>query len=165
MFKGRTSGRDKDTAVERCEVELHEDVDETECRLVIRMICGLGKQVLPAHGLYVVQDLNSIDLGVIRSYKLTYEPTTVQHATFDRSNTTNQWCIEPKFLKEITDHFSLSAEQLDIFSAHDKAIFTSYTTKITDGKGKVLRIRGLYCHANRCTCRNIETASAHLCGN
>ncbi|PLB37748.1 putative DNA repair protein rad9 [Aspergillus candidus] len=113
VFKGRTSGRDKDTAVERCEVELHEDVDETECRLVIRMICGLG---------------------VIRSYKLTYEPTTVQHATFDRSNTTNQWCIEPKFLKEITDHFSLSAEQLDIFSAHDKAIFTSYTTKITDGK-------------------------------
>lgn len=57
VFKGRASGRDKDTAVERCEVELREGIDETECRLVIRMICGLGKQDLPVQGFYVVQDL------------------------------------------------------------------------------------------------------------
>ena len=42
VFKGRTSDKDKDTAVERCEVEIHEDAQQTECRLVIRMICGLG---------------------------------------------------------------------------------------------------------------------------
>ncbi|GIJ98650.1 hypothetical protein Aspvir_000768 [Aspergillus viridinutans] len=113
IFKRRTTGRDKDTAVERCEFELNEDPEETECRLVIRMICGLG---------------------VIRTYKLTYEPTTAQHAIFDRSSATNKWSIEPRFLKEITDHFSPSAEQLDIYSDGGKAIFTSFTTKITDGQ-------------------------------
>ncbi|KAE8329048.1 Rad9-domain-containing protein [Aspergillus sergii] len=111
VFKGRT--RDKDTAVERCEVELHEHPDQTECRLAIKMFCGLG---------------------VIKSYKLTYEPTTVNHAVFDRTKTTNQWSIEPRFLREITDHFSPSAEQLDIYSENGKAVFTSFTTKITDGK-------------------------------
>ncbi|PKX98879.1 putative DNA repair protein rad9 [Aspergillus novofumigatus IBT 16806] len=113
IFKGRTTGRDKDTAVERCEFELNEDPGETECRLVIRMICGLG---------------------VIRTYRLTYEPTTAQHAIFDRSSATNKWSIEPRFLREITDHFSPSAEQLDIYSDGGKAIFTSFTTKITDGQ-------------------------------
>lgn len=73
-------------------------------------------------------------LGVIKSYKLTYEPTTVNHAVFDRTKTTNQWSIEPRFLREITDHFSPSAEQLDIYSENGKAVFTSFTTKITDGK-------------------------------
>ncbi|KAK1148627.1 hypothetical protein N8T08_008512 [Aspergillus melleus] len=113
VFKGRTSGRNKDTGVERCEVDLYEDFDTAECRLVIKMICGLG---------------------VIKSYKLTYEPTTAQHAIFDRSKTTNQWSIEPRFLGEITDHFSPSAEQLDIYSEAGKAIFTSFTTKIAEGK-------------------------------
>ncbi|XHG02437.1 hypothetical protein AWENTII_005788 [Aspergillus wentii] len=113
VFKGRTSEKDKDTAVERCELEIHEDDEQTECRLAIRMICGLG---------------------VIKSYKLTYEAATVQHAIFDRTRTTNQWSIESRFLKEITDHFSASAELLDIYSEGDKAIFTSFTTKITDGK-------------------------------
>lgn len=42
VFAGRTSRGDKDTAVERCEFEVHEDSDVAECRLVIRMICGLG---------------------------------------------------------------------------------------------------------------------------
>ncbi|KAE8151282.1 Rad9-domain-containing protein [Aspergillus avenaceus] len=111
VFKGRT--KDKDTAVERCDVELREDLDQTECRFVIRMICGLG---------------------VIKSYKLTYEAANVNHAVFDRTKTTNQWSIDPKFLREITDHFSPSAEQLDISSEGGKAIFTSFTTKITDGK-------------------------------
>ncbi|RDW90758.1 putative DNA repair protein rad9 [Aspergillus mulundensis] len=113
VFVGRTSRRDKDTAVERCEFEVHEDPDETECRLVIRMICGLG---------------------VIKSYKLTYESTTVQHAVFDRTLATNEWTIEPIFLKEIAAHFSPSAEQLDIYSENTKVIFTSFTTKITAGK-------------------------------
>ncbi|EYE97531.1 putative DNA repair protein rad9 [Aspergillus ruber CBS 135680] len=113
VFKGRTSEKDKDTAIERCEVEIREDAQQTECRLVIRMICGLG---------------------VIKSYRLTYEPIHVQHAIFDRSRTANKWTIEPKFLREIADHFSPSAEQLDIHPEGDKAIFTSFTTKIAEGK-------------------------------
>ncbi|KAL4785157.1 Rad9-domain-containing protein [Aspergillus varians] len=113
VFTGRANRRDKDTAVERCEFEVHDDPDETECRLAIRMICGLG---------------------VIKTYKLTYESTTIQHAVFDQSQATNEWSIEPLFLKEITTHFSHSAEQLDVYSENTKVIFTSFTTKITDGK-------------------------------
>ncbi|KAL4871847.1 hypothetical protein BDV12DRAFT_183421 [Aspergillus spectabilis] len=113
VFTGRGNRRDKDTAVERCEFEVHEAPGETECRLVIKMICGLG---------------------VIKSYKLTYESTMIQHAVFDRSRATNEWTIGPLFLKEITTHFSPSAEQLDIYSENTKVIFTSFTTKITDGK-------------------------------
>ena len=72
----------------------------------------------------------------MKSYKLTYEQVTVQHAVFDRSRTTNYWAIEPKLLREIVDHFSPSAEQLDIYSdGNGRALFTSFATKITDGKG------------------------------
>lgn len=74
-------------------------------------------------------------LGVIKSYKLTYEPAAIQHAVFDRSKTTNQWTADPRFLKQIIDHFSMSAEQLDICAEAGKASFTSFTTKITEGKG------------------------------
>lgn len=44
MFKGRTSDlKDKDTAIERCDVELRDTADEAECRLVVKMICRHGK--------------------------------------------------------------------------------------------------------------------------
>lgn len=43
VFKGRAGeSRDKQTAVERCDVELHDSPDEAECRLHIQMICGQG---------------------------------------------------------------------------------------------------------------------------
>ncbi|KAJ5599625.1 hypothetical protein N7450_000692 [Penicillium hetheringtonii] len=112
IFRGRVD-RHKDTAVERCEMELHEEPHQAECRLTVKMICGLG---------------------VIKSYKLTYEPAAIQHAVFDRSKTTNQWTADPRFLRQIIDHFSLSAEQLDICAEAGKAAFTSFTTKITEGK-------------------------------
>ncbi|KAJ5176076.1 uncharacterized protein N7482_001953 [Penicillium canariense] len=112
VFRGRVD-RNKDTAVERCDMELHEDPQQTECRLTVRMICGLG---------------------VIKSYKLTYEPASIQHAVFDRSRSTNQWIADSRFLRQIIDHFSLSAEQLDMYSDSGKAVFTSFTTKIMEGK-------------------------------
>ncbi|KAL2002660.1 hypothetical protein VTN02DRAFT_6270 [Thermoascus thermophilus] len=114
VFKGRTSDlKDKDTAIERCDVELHDTADQIECRFIIKMICRHG---------------------VVKSYRLTYEPVTVQHAVFDRTKTRNQWAIESKFLREIIEHFSPSAEQLDVYSENGKAVFTSFTTKVTDGK-------------------------------
>ncbi|KAJ5081724.1 Rad9/DDC1 [Penicillium alfredii] len=112
VFRGRID-RNKDTAVERCDMELHEDPQQAECRLTVKMICGLG---------------------VIKSYKLTYEPAAIQHAVFDRSRTTNQWTADPRFLRQVIDHFSLSAEQLDMYSESGRAVFTSFTTKVTDGK-------------------------------
>ncbi|EEA20995.1 hypothetical protein TMatcc_000999 [Talaromyces marneffei ATCC 18224] len=114
VFKGRAGeSRDKQTAVERCDVELHDSPDEVECRLHIQMICGQG---------------------VVKSYKLTYEPVSVQHALFDQSRVQNQWVIQAKILREIIDHFSPTAEQLDIYPDAGKAIFTSFTNKISDGK-------------------------------
>jgi cell cycle checkpoint control protein RAD9A len=129
IFRGRVD-RNKDTAVERCEMEIHEDSNQAECRLTVKMICGLGELSQTSR---VQRKLNI--LGVIKSYKLTYEPAAIQHAVFDRSKTTNQWTADPRFLKQIIDHFSMSAEQLDICAEAGKATFTSFTTKITEGKG------------------------------
>ena len=74
-------------------------------------------------------------LGVIKSYKLTYEPAAIQHAIFDKSKATSMWTADPRFLKQLIEHFSLSAEQLDMYSDSGRAVFTSFTTKITEGKG------------------------------
>lgn len=59
----------------------------------------------------------------------------MQHAVFDRARSRNQWTIESKFLREIIEHFSPSAEQLDIYPDGGKVVFTSFTTKVTEGKG------------------------------
>lgn len=44
VFKGRLlDARDKDAAIERCEVSVEERADKTECRLMVRMICRYGR--------------------------------------------------------------------------------------------------------------------------
>lgn len=113
VFRGKVD-RGKETAIEACHVELHEDYHQTECRLNIRMDCAMG---------------------VIKSYKLTYEPAAIQHAIFDPSSTTSKWSADPRYLKQIVDHFSASAEQLDLYGDDEQAVFTSFTKKITDGDG------------------------------
>jgi cell cycle checkpoint control protein RAD9A len=80
-------------------------------------------------------NLSNKSQGVIKSYKLTYEPAAIQHAVFDKSKATSMWTADPKFLKQLIDHFSLSAEQLDMYSDSGRAVFTSFTTKIMEGKG------------------------------
>lgn len=75
-------------------------------------------------------------MGVIKSYKLTYEPAAIQHAMFDPTSTTSKWSADPRYLKQIVDHFSASAEQLDLYGDDEQAVFTSFTKKITDGDGK-----------------------------
>lgn len=45
------------------------------------------------------------------------------------------WAADPRFLKNLIEHFSSSAEQLDMYSDSGKAVFTSFTTKVTEGKG------------------------------
>ncbi|EEH20637.2 hypothetical protein PABG_02868 [Paracoccidioides brasiliensis Pb03] len=114
VFRGRVSDfKDRETAIERCEVQFQDSPDETECRFIIRMICRHG---------------------VVKTYKLTYETVEVQHALFDKSKTKNQWAIDSKYLREIIEHFGPSAELLDIFSENNRAVFTSFTTKVADGK-------------------------------
>jgi cell cycle checkpoint control protein RAD9A len=67
---------------------------------------------------------------------LTYEAVEVQHALFDKSKTQNEWSIESKFLREIIDHFGPTAEQLDLHSENSRALFTSFTQKVANGKGE-----------------------------
>ncbi|KAK2861471.1 hypothetical protein FQN49_004167, partial [Arthroderma sp. PD_2] len=113
VFKGRAIDfKDKETAIERCEAQLFDSPDESECRLVVQMICKHG---------------------VLKTYKLTYEPADVQHALFDRSGVQNEWTVDSKLLREILDHFGRSAEQLDIYPDDGRAVFTSFTEKVMAG--------------------------------
>lgn len=80
--------------------------------------------------------LTSITTGVVKTYRLTYEAVEVQHALFDKSTTQNQWTIESRFLREIIDHFGPTSEQLDIHAENNRVIFTSFTQKVTNGKGE-----------------------------
>lgn len=116
-------------------MELHEDLQQAECRLTVKMICGLGKIPLHISIFWLHCTSLTIYLGVIKSYKLTYEPAAIQHAIFDKSRVTSMWTADPRFLKQLIEHFSLSAEQLDMYSDSGRAVFTSFTTKITEGKG------------------------------
>ncbi|KAI5305140.1 hypothetical protein KEM56_005185 [Ascosphaera pollenicola] len=120
VFKGRVNDtRDKDNVVERCEVRLYDggSRDDSKCRLAIRMFCKHG---------------------VVKTYKLTYEAVDVQHAIFDSNKVENRWCIDAHVLREVIEHFGSNAEQLDIYCKNDRAVFTSFTTKVVDGN-EILR--------------------------
>lgn len=46
VFKGRAGeSRDKETAVERCDIQLLDSPDKAACRFHIKMICGQGKDL------------------------------------------------------------------------------------------------------------------------
>lgn len=74
-------------------------------------------------------------LGVIKTYRLTYEPAEVMHALFDKNSANNRWTIQSNMLKEYIDYFGTRTEHLDIYNEDDRVTFTSYTEKIVNGKG------------------------------
>jgi hypothetical protein len=44
VFKGRANeSRGRDTAIERCDVTLQDQPDQTECRLMVKMLCKYGE--------------------------------------------------------------------------------------------------------------------------
>ncbi|EFQ98269.1 DNA repair protein rad9 [Nannizzia gypsea CBS 118893] len=113
VFKGRAVDfKDKDTAIERCEAQLLDSPDEIECRLIVKMICKHG---------------------VLKTYKLTYEPADVQHALFGRSDSQNEWNVDSRFLREILEHFGRGAEHVDVYCEDGRAVFTSFTEKVMAG--------------------------------
>jgi cell cycle checkpoint control protein RAD9A len=59
----------------------------------------------------------------------------VSHALFDRYNAPNGWRISSRILREYIEYFGVKTEQLDLLVKDEKAIFTSFTEKIMDGKG------------------------------
>jgi cell cycle checkpoint control protein RAD9A len=73
--------------------------------------------------------------GVIKTYKLTYEAVDVMHALFDKNAATNKWSMHSGVMKEYIEYFGTKTEMLDIFAGEDgKAVFKSYTEKISNGK-------------------------------
>ncbi|KAF2487848.1 Rad9-domain-containing protein [Neohortaea acidophila] len=114
VFKGRaTDSRGRETSVERCDVSIQDQPDKTECRIIVKMLC---KQ------------------GVTKTYKLAYESVEVMHALFDRTAATQGWKISARVLREYIEYFGPKTEQLDLLAQDGKAIFTSFTEKIQNGK-------------------------------
>lgn len=73
--------------------------------------------------------------GVTKTYKLTYESTEVMHALFNKDAAKNKWTIGATVLRSFIEYFGATTEQLDLYSENGSATFTSYTEKITDGRG------------------------------
>ncbi|KAH0162423.1 Rad9-domain-containing protein, partial [Aureobasidium melanogenum] len=114
VFKSRISDpRGGDTSIDRCEVSVEDKPDKVQCRLVVRMVCRHG---------------------VTKTYRLTYESVEVSHALFDKHNAPNGWKISSRILREYIEYFGTKTEQLDLLVKDEKAVFTSFTEKIMDGK-------------------------------
>lgn len=69
-----------------------------------------------------------------KTYRLTYESVEVMHALFDRTSATQGWKISSRVLREYVEYFAPKAEQLDLYADNGKAVFTSFTEKVDDGK-------------------------------
>ncbi|KAL1390624.1 Rad9-domain-containing protein [Phyllosticta capitalensis] len=120
VFKGRIlDPKGKDTTVDKCQVTLQDRPDEAECRLIIKMLSNQG---------------------VTKTYKLTYEPVEVMHALFDRQSANNHWTISSAALKETIEFFGPKTEQLDIYTDNGRVTYTSFTEKITNGKGECPKV-------------------------
>ncbi|KAL8832719.1 MAG: hypothetical protein Q9170_004781 [Blastenia crenularia] len=85
--------------------------------------------VLPLH----IHKVN-FEIGVTKTYKLTYEATKIEHALFNCQAAKNRWRIGANVLKSFLDYFGANTEQLDIYAEDGRAAFTSYTEKIANGK-------------------------------
>ena len=72
--------------------------------------------------------------GVVKTYKLTYEPTNVLRANFDNGASPNYWTTSARTLRNIVEYFGAKTDQLDWSFEKGKVNFTSYTEKITDGR-------------------------------
>lgn len=76
--------------------------------------------------------------GLSKIYRLTYESVEIMHALFDKSTASSGWKISARVLREYIEYFGPRTEQLDMLAKDGKAVFTSFTEKIVDGKGKLL---------------------------
>ena len=84
-----------------------------------------------------------------KTYRLTYESVEVMHALFDRTSAAQGWRISSRVLREYIEFFGPKTEQLDLVAEDGKAIFTSFTEKVMNGKGRQrLFKRILYSRAN-----------------
>lgn len=122
--------REKDIAVEKCDVSIEDGEGKTRSRFVIKMICR--------HGMWIREELFDkvlILTGVLKTYRLIFEAVAPMHALFVKESANNSWSISSRTLREFVEHFGPGTEQLDIYSENGKVSFTSYTEKIMSGNG------------------------------
>ena len=72
------------------------------------------------------------------------------HALFDKNVATNMWKIQSRRLRQYIEFFGPKTEQLDIFYEDGRVTLTSYTEKITNGKG-LLPLKACLFHRNYLT--------------
>lgn len=94
--------------------------------------------------------------GVTKTYRLTYEAVEVSHALFDQNNAPYGWSVNSRLMREYIEYFGAKTEQLDLQVRDNKAIFTSFTEKIIDGKGMEIRAGIRSCRTDS-SCRNSQT--------
>lgn len=158
-FKGRVSDplKERDTAIERCDASIEDGKTGTKSRLIIKMVCKHGRREYL--NLTICMLLTSF-LGVLKTYRLTFESTAAMHAVFDSKTAKNKWTISSRTLRDFAEHFGPGTEQLDIYSDEGRVNFTSFTEKIVAGNGKS-RFHSFSFAVLR-THRNIKTTTAYV---
>lgn len=86
--------------------------------------------------IWAIKTKLTLYLGVLKTYRLTFEEVQPMHAQFIKENANNVWTISSKTLREFVEHFGPGTEQLDIYSEDGRVSFTSYTEKIVSGNGE-----------------------------
>jgi cell cycle checkpoint control protein RAD9A len=115
IFRRRLAdARDKESALERCEFELQARPDQTECRLIFKLVCKSD---------------------VVKTYRLYYEGGAVMRPGFDRAYSNNYWTVSSRTLRDVVEYFGPKTDQLDWYFQDGKVTFTSYTEKIQNGRG------------------------------
>lgn len=102
--------------------------------------------------------IDRVFAGMIRIYSLTYESVNIMHALFDKTTATQGWRISSRILREYVEFFGPRTEQLDLLAQDSKAIFTSFTEKIQDGKGMQQQCDLMKFDSNQ-TCRGPEATT------
>lgn len=123
--------RGRETTVEQCDVSVQDQPDKTACRLIVKMLSKHGQNYR-----LVSRDSADHHSGMTKTYRLTYESVEVMHALFDKTTASQGWRISSRVLREYIEYFGPKTEQLDIVAQDGKAVFTSFTQKIQDGKGE-----------------------------
>ncbi|EXJ58066.1 hypothetical protein A1O7_05490 [Cladophialophora yegresii CBS 114405] len=113
IFKRRLGDRDREGGLETCDCELQANPDQAECRLVFRLNCRQG---------------------IVKTYRLFYEPGDIMHAAFDKLGSTNYWTASSRTLRDVVEYFGPKTDQLDWYFQNGKVTFTSYTEKIQAGR-------------------------------
>ncbi|ORY05753.1 Rad9-domain-containing protein [Basidiobolus meristosporus CBS 931.73] len=99
-----------DKTVEKCELRLEEGAGAgDECRLVIQMFCKYG---------------------IVKTYKLFYEPCEPLHALYSKADFRNRWVASPKILSGWIFHFHHKLEEITLECEPNVIRMKSFTEEI-----------------------------------